>query len=390
MKQAGGRPLVLVLLATVCGFVAGGLGGWLGARAAGPVARSGPGYQPPAPDDSPVAPLPPIEATSSEAASGRAIVAAVKRVRPAVVNIDNLGRVDSPGFNPWMDQATPPGAKAPELRGSGSGFIFDAPQGFAITNQHVVEGAEEIQVTLDDGRELGAELIGADKLSDIAVIKLPAQALPAAPLGRTENLEQGQWVVAIGNPFKEFPHTVTVGVISALNRNMPLPDRDYSNLIQTDAAINMGNSGGPLCNLSGEVIGINSAIFSPTQTYAGLGFAIGIDEAMEIARHLIDHGAVPWLGIAMITLDDAAAARLKTGRASGVFVDQVRPNSPAAKGGLREGDVVTTADGQPVADSAGLQGRVLAGEVGGTLTLKVIRDGGERTVKIKLGARPQE
>ncbi len=392
MPAAGGRLALTVLVSAVCGLTAGLLGQRLAARAL------------PVRTEAAVAVLPAAATTGGAGESSpagvlkgadqvlsRAFVMAARRVNPAVVNIDNLARRKAGGSNPFEDVVGPKTkGKDPVLRGAGSGFIFNAAKGLVLTNQHVVENAERIDVTLSDGRVLTAEVVGADKVSDIAVLRVAAEKLPEAPLALKAKLEQGEWVIAIGNPFRDFPHTVTVGVVSALNRNMQLPGRDYSNLIQTDAAINVGNSGGPLCNLRGEVIGINSAIFSPTQTNLGLGFAIAIDDALQIAGHLATHGGVPWLGIGMLTVDDAVAAKLKKPGLKGVLVDKVREGSPAAKAGLLEDDVVVQANGQRT-DSAGkLQQMVLASPVGGNLQLSVLRGGRTQTVKVTLGKRPLE
>ncbi len=379
--QSAGLLAAAVLAGALAGFGGGLLAGRPTAPPAAPVTPAAPAGD----KDTDPRPAPgPSEAT------GHTIAAAARKINPAVVNIDNIGRKPGPGFNPWEDLSRPPGAREPVLRGSGSGFVFNAAKGWVMTNQHVVEGAEKLEVTLDDGRVLEAKPIGADQLSDIAVLEIAPERLPEAPLGLKARLEPGEWVIAIGNPFRDFPHTVTVGVVSALNRNMQIPGRDYSNLIQTDAAINMGNSGGPLCNLAGEVIGVNAAIFSPTQTYAGIGFAIVIDDAMQIAAHLIESGGVPWLGVAMSTLSEEQAARVGLAGQRGVVVDQVREDSPAARGGLLPEDVIISLDGQPLTDAATLQQRVLAGGVGDTLKLKVLRAGQERALKVVLGARPKQ
>ncbi len=370
----GRRDLVLV---GVVALAAGALGGWLGSR-------HGPG--PPPTTQAAAAPaVVSVTAPPVADSSGQAIARAAKRVNPAVVNIDNLAR---PGAaDPFADVLRPPGGGQPVVRGSGSGFVIDAAQGWILTNQHVVEDAERLTVTLGDGRTLEAQLLGADQLTDVAVLRVPADRLPAAPLGRQAKLEPGEWVIAIGNPFREFPHTVTVGVISALNRNRQLPGRDYSNLIQTDAAINMGNSGGPLCNLRGEVIGVNSAIASPTGTFAGVGFAIVIDDALAIAQHLIQHGGVPQLAIAMRDLDAATAQRLRATAGQGVVVDRVMPNGPAAKAGLLQDDVILQVNGQPLREAGALQQAVLQAAPGDALTLTIRRDGRERRLKVTLGVR---
>ncbi|MCC7493838.1 MAG: trypsin-like peptidase domain-containing protein [Fimbriimonadaceae bacterium] len=375
----GGRQwLALALVGGLSGLLGGVCGAWLVTR---------PGVDPPAAATLPQSPSP-TAAAVPDGAESQVIAAAARRVNVAVVNIDTYGRAAGGGFNPFEDVRRPPGATAPGIRGSGSGFLVDAAKGYLITNQHVVEGAEEVKVTLDDDRRLDAKVVGADKLSDIAVLQITADKLPAAPLARGAKLVPGEWVIAIGNPFRDFPHTVTVGVVSALNRNMQLPGRDYNNLIQTDAAINMGNSGGPLCNLQGEVIGVNVAIASPTGTYAGLGFAIVIDDAWRIAQHLIAHGGVPWLGVATAPLDAETAARLGLRAGQGILVDSVRAEGPADRAGLRAQDVVLSVDGTPVEEPGKLQQQVLAAQPGTVLKLRVKRGSRDLTVRPKLGTRP--
>lgn len=379
MPPGAGRTIVLAALS---GLLAGLLGGGAAVRWLVP---------PPATKASPDSPpaASPVATGTADGDTQQQIVAAVKRAAPAVVNIDVVGPTGA-APDPWADT---PGVPAPEadeaLRGSGSGFVFDAKAGLVMTNQHVVEKARRIDVTLSDGRAVPATVVGADKLSDIALLKLQAAGLPEAALGLKAKLEQGQWAIAIGNPFRDFPHTVTVGVISALDRTMTTDERDYRHLIQTDTAINMGNSGGPLVNLQGEVIGVNAAIFSPTRVYAGLGFAISINDASRIASHLRDGRGVPWLGLRTTTLNAKVAAELKVDVQRGVYLVGVSPGGPAEQSGLREHDVIVAVEGKPCDDGDALQDRVLDGQVGEALRLTIRRAGKERQMTVKLGARPQ-
>ena len=379
MARGAGRTIAVAALAGLLAGLAGGViaARWLSPFAAGPEASHAP---PSAPATPPV----------GDAAVQQQIVTAVKRVDPAVVNIDVVGPKPGTLENPWADLLPSPGQDPDRsLRGSGSGFVIDSAAGLVMTNQHVVEEARSITVTLDDGRDVPATVLGADKLSDIAILKITADKLPEARLGVDAKLEQGQWAIAIGNPFRDFPHTVTVGVISALNRSMASRDRDYRHLIQTDAAINMGNSGGPLINLDGEVIGVNAAIFSPTQVYAGLGFAIAIQDAQKIARHLTEDGGVPWLGLRMYSLDATIAADLKVETKQGVYVSGVSPDGPAERAGLRSKDIITAVAGKAIDDADLLQQKVLDGHIGDRLDLTVLRDGKTRRMTVELGARPE-
>jgi len=373
MPPRAGR---FILLAVVAGLLAGLAGGALAVRFLAPGQAKAP----------PPKILPPATA---DADTQQQIVLAVQRAAPAVVNIDVLGSLTG-GADPWAD--LPGGPKQDDLeglRGSGSGFVFDAQAGLVMTNQHVVEKARRIEVTLSDGRAVPATVRGTDKMSDIALLKLDADNLPQAALGLNAAVQQGQWAIAIGNPFRDFPHTVTVGVISALDRTMSPGDRDYRHLIQTDAAINMGNSGGPLVNLAGEVIGVNAAIFSPTGTYAGLGFAIAITDAKRIAGHLLAGKGVPWAGVTTTTLSEQTAQALKAEVKRGVYIRGMSAGGPAEQSGLREGDIITAVDGQPCDDGDAFQDYVLDGQVGQELPLTIRRDGKERRMTVTLGARPQ-
>ncbi|MFQ5788012.1 MAG: trypsin-like peptidase domain-containing protein, partial [Thermodesulfobacteriota bacterium] len=246
----------------------------------------------------------------------------------------------------------------------GSGFVFAAKDGFLsdktyiLTNNHVVENADKIRVQFQDGSEYEAKITGRDPQSDVAVIEIKTGGKPAAKLGNSSDLEVGEWVVAIGNPFG-LSHTLTVGVVSAKGRTS-IGINDYEDFIQTDAAINPGNSGGPLVNLDGEVVGINTAIFSRSGGYMGVGFAIPIDLAREIANQLIEKGEVTrgYLGIVIqpLTADLAKSFDIENGK--GILISQVSEDSPAEKAGLKQGDVIIAYRGEPVTDIGTFRNRV--------------------------------
>ena len=283
--------------------------------------------------------------------------------------------------------------------GLGSGVIIDQ-EGYILTNEHVVRGADKITVTLSDGREFKGEVKGQDMRSDLAVIKINASNLPVAALGDSDSLRIGQWVVAIGNPFGfalENPEpTVTAGVISALHRSLgrglSRGARDYSDLIQTDAAINPGNSGGPLVNLRGEIIGINVAIFSTSGGYQGIGFAIPVNSAKRIISRLIEGKKIlyGWLGVTIQDLTDEMASYFGLPDKNGVLVAGVLDSSPAKNSGIRERDVIKEVDGKAVNNSRDLVAVVAATEVGRKVKVKLIRDKKEVTVTVEIGERPED
>lgn len=269
-----------------------------------------------------------------------------------------------------------------KMLGLGSGVIIDA-RGYILTNDHVVHGADKITVTLPDGRKFDAELTGIDVRSDLAVIKITAADLPVANLGNSENLNIGQWVVAIGNPFGNIlddpQPTVTSGVISALHRTLPQTSRqdsDYSDLIQTDAAINPGNSGGPLVNLNGEVIGINVAIFSTSGGYQGVGFAIPVNYAKAIVEQLIqgkkiDYG---WIGVSIQDIDERLAQYFSLTTSEGVMVTQVLEGAPAEKAGIKDGDIILAVNKIKVRNTSALVKQISNAAIGKPVSLQIIRD----------------
>ena len=280
--------------------------------------------------------------------------------------------------------------------GLGSGIIVD-PKGYIVTNEHVIHNADKIMVTLPDGREFKAKLIGKDYRSDIAVLKINAQNLPYAVLGDSDKVKIGQWAIAIGNPFGFAVHspkpTVTVGVISALHRQLPATEyreRIYTDLIQTDAAINPGNSGGPLVNLRGEVIGINVAIYTTSGGYQGVGFAIPSNQAKYIMDKLIRGEEVTygWLGVKVQDLNQELAEYFGISDQKGALVAKVLKGSPAQKAGLKEGDVIRKFNGQEVENTSDLVNKVAHTEAGKTAEIEVIRNKKPLTLKVKIGKRP--
>ncbi|WP_456475314.1 S1C family serine protease [Candidatus Pyrohabitans sp.] len=289
------------------------------------------------------------------------------------------------------------------IEGTGTGIIV-REDGYILTNDHVVSNASSIIVVLHTGEEYAAELVGTDPMTDIAVIKISAQNLKPAKLGDSSQLKPGQLAIAIGNPFR-FDNTVTVGVISALNRTIEA-SKGYKirNIIQTDAAINPGNSGGPLINSRGEVIGINSAIFSTSEGFQGIGFAIPINTAKEVAKSIIEKGKVirPWMGITGVDLTPQLAEKLNLSITQGAIVIDVTPGSPAEEAGLRGsegipgekdfrlGDIIVEMAGMPIRNMDDVINGVLMHSIGDTIEVKYYRDGELRTAYITLGERPKD
>ncbi len=274
--------------------------------------------------------------------------------------------------------------------GTGSGFIIDE-NGYILTNNHVIKDASELTVTLSNGDTLAAELVGADPLTDIAVIKIEYdKKLKAVKLGDSDNLRPGQLAIAIGNPYR-LDNTITVGVISALNRTLETENNfPIHGVIQTDAAINPGNSGGPLLNSKGEVIGVNTAIYSPIQGSVGIGFAIPINTAKKVAADLIERGKVirPWMGITGRTIDEETAAKLGVKEAKGVLVIDVVEGGPSEKAGLKVDDVIIELAGIEVNTMDDLIQTILKQEVGKTVPVKFIRNGKTMTTEVTLRERP--
>jgi len=316
----------------------------------------------------------------------------LSKVSPAVVNISSTThrQVRDPFFSdPIMRQffGVPLGPPREQIEQSlGSGVIVDANKGYILTNNHVVAGADDIRVTLTDGRNFKAKLIGADPATDIAVIQIPAQNLTALPIADSRKLQVGDFVVAIGDPFG-LGQSATSGIISALQRQ-DLRQSGFQNYIQTDASINPGNSGGALVNLDGELVGINSMIYSPSGASAGLGFAIPSDLAASVMQQLIKTGHVSRgsLGVEAQDLTPQVAAALGTSARKGALITEVTPDSPAAKAGLKPGDLVVAVDGKPIADAQDLRNAQGLKPLGTTLALDVDRGSQHLQVSAKLAA----
>ena len=326
----------------------------------------------------------------------------VKNASPAVVNISTTQKVEkrrSPRFGP-MPGPSPFGGDDPfeeffrrffpdrpppgQSRSLGSGFII-SKDGYIITNNHVVGDAEKITVRLSDKEESEAKLVGSDERTDIALIKIETKhPLPTVPLGKSANLQVGDWVIAIGNPFG-LEQTVTAGIVSAKGR--VIGAGPYDDFIQTDASINPGNSGGPLLNLKGEVIGINSAIFSQGGGNIGIGFAIPIDLAKSIVTQLKDTGKVTrgWLGVAIQSVTPELAKSFGLEEPKGALVAEVTKEGPAEKAGVERGDIIIAFNGTTIHDSHELPAIVASTPVGDKAEVTVLRGGKEKTIKVKLG-----
>ena len=291
-----------------------------------------------------------------------------------------------PQQGPQGPRQQPPGPRRNVPRGLGSGFIVSA-DGYLLTNAHVVDGADEITVTLQDKREFKARLLGADKRTDVAVLKIEATGLPSVRIGDSNKLRVGEWVIAIGSPFG-LENTVTAGIVSAKGRETG----EYLPFIQTDVAVNPGNSGGPLINMRGEVVGINSQIFTTSGAFAGISFAIPIDEAMSVQQQLRASGRVIrgriGVGIEAVSRDVAEAIGL--GAPRGALVNTVEKDAPAAKAGVEPGDVIVRFDGKPIERSTDLP-RIVGGTRPGTkVTMNVWRKGGQRDLQVTVAEMAQE
>jgi Do/DeqQ family serine protease len=345
-----------------------------------------------------VTPLQPaLAALPSMDASGRqvpSLAPLIKQVSPAVVNISTVATqtvrnplLNDPFFRHFFQ--VPPGAETQKRRtqSAGSGVIIDAANGTVVTNFHVVDGANEINVGLQDGRTLKAKLIGSDPEVDIAVLKIDPAKVSALKLAEADNAEVGDFVIAIGNPFG-LGQTVTTGVVSALGRK-GLGIEGYENFIQTDASINPGNSGGALINMAGELIGINTAIIGPNGGNIGIGFAIPVRMVKNSVDQILQFGAVKrgQLGVVIqdLTPDLAEAFSIEHGQ-RGVLIAQVQPESAAAKAGIQAGDIVISAGGRPVESAAELRNEIGSMRIGDTIKLTVLRDGKSKVVDVKVGA----
>lgn len=315
----------------------------------------------------------------------------LERVTPAVVNISTQARVtqrnplyDDPFYRRFFDLPEPEDSSRPQSLGSG--VIVDADEGLVVTNHHVIDNASTILVTLSDGREVEATLLGDDPEADIALLQIRARSLTALSWSDSDALRVGDFTVAIGNPFG-LGQTVTSGIVSALGRS-GLGIEDYEDFIQTDASINPGNSGGALVNLRGELIGINTAIVGPSGGNVGIGFAIPSNMARDIIEQLLDYGEVRRgaLGIAAQQLTPALAEALDVDRRYGVVIGRIRPGSPAEKAGLEVGDVIVAIDGRPVKNVRAVRNRIGLVRVGQHLELSVIRRGKQLEISAEVEA----
>jgi serine protease Do/serine protease DegQ len=309
----------------------------------------------------------------------------LERTTPAVVNISTTGKVvvrdpffDDPFFRRFFD--VPQQQRERRTTGLGSGVIIDADNGFVITNSHVIDKAQDIVVTLEDGQRFDAQVIGKDPGADIAVIQIDADNLKEIPLGDSDVLRQGDFVVAIGNPFG-LGQTVTSGIVSALGRS-GLGIESYEDFIQTDASINPGNSGGALVNLRGELIGINTAIYGPGGGNVGIGFAIPMNMAKQITEQLIEHGEVKRgrLGFSAQDLTPELAEAFGITHSKGVVVARVEGDSPADKAGMNVGDVIVSVNGRDVQSSAQVRNEIGLLKIGNSVKIGILRNGKSRTL----------
>ena len=319
----------------------------------------------------------------------------VKEIVPAVVSIATSGRAemqqnpffDHPFFERFFEDRPRQPPQQRRFSSVGSGVIVDAEGGYLLTNQHVIENADEIVVTLSDGRRLDATLVGADPETDIALLQVEPQSLTAMPLADSEDLQVGDYVVAVGNPFG-LGQTVTAGIVSAVGRSgIGLRPESYQDFIQTDAAINFGNSGGALINLDGELVGINTAILSRAGGNIGIGFAIPINMARRIMDQLLTHGEIQRgrIGVQIQNLTPDFAEALGTTHQSGALVTQVLPGTPAEAAGIRAGDVVVEMNGEPVTGSSDLRNKVGLLRVGDAVRLTIVREGESITIDLAVG-----
>lgn len=335
----------------------------------------------------------------------------VKKVSPAVVNISTVREEKSPSFQMGGDPGQlpdiirqffgnqlPPGfggfpgmggadPQTEELHSLGSGFVI-SPDGYILTNAHVVAGAQTIRVRFNDRRNVAAKLIGMDRKTDVALIKVNLKNLPTVQIGNSDKLQTGEWMVAIGSPFG-FDSSVTQGIVSAINRT--LPDDSYVPFIQTDVPINPGNSGGPLLNLQGQVVGINSQIYTQSGGYMGLSFAVPINVAMDVANQIKKDGHVTrgYLGVAIQGVSPDLASSFGLKNTQGALIAQLSPHSPGGKAGLQPGDIVTAVNGHTVDTPDDLPRLIGAMQPGQTAQLTIIRDGQTKSISATLGDWPK-
>jgi serine protease Do len=367
---------IAVLLGAAGGAVTGGLAGYTVATYLTSSASPAPQVEVPA------AEVPAPAATYLTLTEDSAIISAVAEVKPAVVTVINT----MPPQRGYFGQILEPQA-------SGSGVII-SDQGYVVTNNHVVENSQSLEVIYADDTKVPATLVGADSYSDLAVLKVEGEVPATAELGDSSVLQPGEPVIAIGSPLGDFKGTVTVGVVSALDRRLEVGGGvTMEGLIQTDAAINQGNSGGPLVNALGQVIGINTAIVrgtGVTSTVAeGLGFAIPSDAVKEVTAQLIQYGEVrrPYLGVDWVSITPRIAAAYNLPVEYGAYIQEVQPRSPADNGGLRSGDIITAIDDQAIDEANNMLTILMRFDPGQQVTLTVVRDGGEIILDVTLGSR---
>ena len=319
----------------------------------------------------------------------------VERYGPAVVNVSVVGKAmptaDFPGVSPndpfyefFRRFGRPmPRGEMPTPRGEGSGFIVSA-EGYVLTNAHVVEEAAQVTVRTTDRREYTAKVVGVDKATDVAVLKIDGKNLPTVKIGDPAKLRPGEWVIAIGSPFG-FENSVTAGIVSATSRSMPGSESNYAPFIQTDVAVNPGNSGGPLFNMSGEVVGINSQIYSRTGGYMGLSFAIPIDVANNVREQLVSTGKVTRsrIGVSIQDVDAQLAESFGLDRPRGALVGMVEENAPGDKAGIKAGDVILKVDGQQIETSSQVPGLIASKKPGTEVAIEVWRNGGAKQLTVR-------
>jgi len=342
-----------------------------------------------------------VESRAHEISRETAVVRAVRKVSPAVVNISSAHEVrkrTSPfsgfGLNPFFDEFfrdffDPRFERRQQYTSLGSGVIIDGQKGLILTNSHVIQKSGTIKVMLENELEFEAKIVGADPDSDLAVLKIDSEKpLPAIQMGSSDDLMIGETVIAIGNPFG-FSHTVTTGVISAINRSIRTDERVYNDFIQIDASINPGNSGGPLLNINGELIGINTAIYAKAQ---GIGFAIPIGKARKIISDLIQYGEViqAWIGITAQNMDEKLARYLNVPGKKGILVKSVEPQSPAEKAGLQEGDIILSVGNKKIDSVDDYESVAKSLAAGDTMQTGLFRNGQMETLSVKTKVFPPE
>lgn len=342
--------------------------------------------------------------------TSKAFTSVVKKAGPAVVHVGVEKTATSsamPQFpfdlfnDPFFERFFGPQFRHPDMpqgrgkprsfrqQAAGSGFIISS-DGYILTNNHVVDGAETITVRLADEREFKAKVVGADPQTDVAMIKIEGSRLPVLPLGDSDALEVGEWVIAIGSPF-QLNQTVTVGVVSAKGRNR-MGITDYENFIQTDAAINPGNSGGPLLNIRGEAVGMNTAIFSRSGGYMGIGFSIPINMAKNIEKQLRTTGKVTrgWLGVVIQDVSEELAKQFGSKDKRGALISEVSTDSPAQRSGLLQGDILIAIDGRTITNVADLRNRIAETPPNTVVALRILRNGQEKDMKVTIGEQPKD